>query len=44
MVFGEGPTEAAKYRDEKAGYDAYIIRQWLEPSLVLDASIDMICT
>ena len=44
MVLGEGPTEAARYRDEKAGYDAYIIRQWLEPSLVLDASIDMICT
>jgi len=44
MVLGEGPTEAARYRDEKAGYDAYIIRQWLEPSLVLDEAIDMICT
>ena len=44
MVLGEGPTEAAKYQNEKAGYDAYIIRQWLEPSLVLDAAIDMICT
>jgi len=44
MVLGEGPTEAAKYRNEKAGYDAYIIRQFLEPSLVLDDAIDMICT
>ena len=44
MILGDGPTEAAKYRDEKAGYDAYIIRQWLEPMLVLDDAIDMICT
>jgi len=44
MVLGEGPTEAAKYRDEKAGYDAYIIRQYLEPKLVLDDAIDKICT
>ena len=36
---GEGPTEAARYRDEKAGYDAYIIRQWLEPKLVLGDAI-----
>lgn len=39
LVLGEGPTEAAKYRDEKAGYDAYIIRQYLEPKLVLDDAI-----
>jgi hypothetical protein len=26
VVFGEGPVEAARYRDEKAGYDAYVIR------------------
>ena len=44
MVLGEGPTEAARYRDEKAGYDAYIIRQWLEPQVVLDEALDMICT
>jgi len=44
IVLGEGPTEAAKYRDEKAGYDAYIIRQYLEPKLVLDDAIDKICT
>jgi hypothetical protein len=35
LVLGEGPTEAARYRDEKAGYDAYVIRQWLQPRLVL---------
>ncbi|MBC8497736.1 hypothetical protein ISS40_01150 [Candidatus Bathyarchaeota archaeon] len=44
LVLGQGPTEAARYRDEKAGYDAYIIRQYLEPKLVLDDGIDKICT
>jgi hypothetical protein len=39
LVLGEGPTEAARYRDEKAGYDAYIIRQWLQPKLVLAGAI-----
>jgi len=39
LVLGEGPTEEARYRDEKAGYDAYIIRQWLEPKLVLSDAI-----
>ena len=44
LVLGQGPTEAAKYRNEVAGYDAYIIRQWLEPKIVLDDAIDKICT
>jgi len=44
LVLGMGPTEAAKYRNEKAGYDAYIIRQWLEPQIVIDNAIDKICT
>ena len=44
IVLGEGPTEAVRYRNEKAGYDAYIIRQYLEPKLVLDDAIDKICT
>ncbi len=39
LVIGEGPTEAARYRDEKAGYDAYIIRQWLEPKLVIGDAV-----
>jgi hypothetical protein len=39
LVLGEGPTEAARYRDEKAGYDAYSIRQWLQPQLVLSDAI-----
>jgi len=39
LVLGDGPTEAARYRDEKAGYDAYIIRQWLQPQLVLAGAI-----
>ena len=35
---------AAQYRNEPAGYDAYIIRDWLEPKVVLDDALDMICT
>ena len=31
VILGNGPTEAAAYRNEIAGYDAYILRQWLEP-------------
>jgi hypothetical protein len=38
-VLGNGPTEAAKYRNEPAGYDAFIIRQWLEPQLVVADAI-----
>jgi hypothetical protein len=38
-VLGEGPTEAAKYRSETAGYDAYIIRQWVEPKIVNNDAI-----
>jgi hypothetical protein len=39
LVLGEGPTEAVRYRDEKAGYDAYIIRQWLQPKLVIGDAV-----
>jgi hypothetical protein len=39
IVLGEGPTEAARYRDEKAGFDAYIIRQWMEPKLVITDAV-----
>lgn len=39
VVFGEGPTEAARYRNETAGYFAYIIRQWLEPLIVQEGAI-----
>jgi len=44
IVLGQGPVEAAQYRDEKAGYDAYVIRQYMEPQLVIDDAIDKICT
>lgn len=44
IVLGLGPVEAAQYRDEKAGYDAYVIRQYMEPQLVIDDAIDKICT
>ena len=39
MVLGLGPTEAARYRDEKAGYYAYIIRQWLQPKVVISNAL-----
>ena len=38
IVLGEGPTESGKYRNEPAGYDAFMIRQWLQPKLVLTAA------
>jgi len=44
LVLGQGPTVAARYRDEPKGYFAYIIRQWLEPLVILDEALDMICT
>lgn len=31
IILGNGPTEAAAYRNEIAGYDAYLLRQWLQP-------------
>ena len=31
MLFGEGPTVAEQYRNAAVGYNAWIIRQWLEP-------------
>jgi hypothetical protein len=34
-----GRVTLLEYRDEKAGYYAYIIRQWLEPKLVLGDAI-----
>jgi len=39
IAFGEGPTEAARYRNEPKGYDAYIIRQWLQPKLTVSNAI-----
>ncbi len=39
LVLGEGPTESAKYRHEPAGYSAFIIRQWLQPKLVLEGAV-----
>ena len=44
IVLGERPVEAARYRNEKAGYEAYVIRQYLEPQLVQNNAIDKICT
>jgi len=44
IVLGQGPVEAAQYRDEKAGYDAYVMRQYMESQLGIDDAIDKICT
>jgi len=34
VVHADGPTESAHYRNEAAGYDAYIIRHWCRPEIV----------
>jgi hypothetical protein len=39
MVFGEGLTMAAQYRDEAKGFDGYIIRKWQEPKVVIRDAI-----
>jgi hypothetical protein len=44
LVFGEGPTMAAQYRDEAKGFDGYIIRKWQEPKVVIQDAITKICT
>lgn len=44
IVLGQGPTMAAEYRNELAGYDGYIIRQWMQPKVVIDDAMDQICT
>ncbi len=41
-VLGVGPTEASSYRNELAGYDAYIIRQYLQPQLVVGDAIRLL--
>ncbi len=43
IVFGEGPTMAAQYRDEAKGFDGYIIRKWQEPKVVIHDAITIIC-
>ncbi len=44
LVLGQGPTEAARYANQPVGYEAYVIRQWLQPKVALDDALDMICT
>lgn len=38
-VLGKGPTEMRPYRNEKAGYDAFILRDWLEPKIVQNTAM-----
>jgi len=35
LVLGSGPTSAVKYRDEDKDADIYMVRQWLEPQVVI---------
>lgn len=39
VVLGKGPTELAEYRNEAAGYDAFVLRDWLEPKIVQQGAI-----
>ena len=39
LMLGEGPTESARYRNEPQGYDAFIIRSWIQPLLVQSGAI-----
>lgn len=44
LILGQGPTMAEQYRDAKRGCDGYLIRQWLEPKVVIDEALSKICT
>jgi hypothetical protein len=39
IALGVGPTEAAQYRNEAQAYTAYIIRQYLEPQIVVKQAV-----
>lgn len=39
VVLGEGPTAAEKARNAAAGFDYYVVRQWLEPKIVQEEAI-----
>ena len=39
LMMGEGPVESARYRNEPTGYDAFIIRAWIQPLLVQSGAI-----
>jgi hypothetical protein len=44
IVLGTGPTYATSYRDESKDADVYKIRQFLQPKVVIDDALNMICT
>lgn len=39
MMFGDGPVESARFRNELAGYDAFIVRHWMQPQVVISQGI-----
>ena len=38
-VLGKGPTEMADFRNELAGYDAFMLRDWMEPKIVQNTAM-----
>ena len=44
IVLGSGPIYATSYRDEAKDVDAYKIRQFLQPKVVLQNALTMMCT
>ena len=44
IVLGTGPTYATSYRDESKDVDAYKIRQFLQPKVVIQNALTMMCT
>lgn len=42
IVLGSGPTSAVKYRDEDKDADIYMVRQWLEPKIVIADAVRML--
>ncbi len=42
VMLGDGPVEAERYRHAPAGFTGYIVRQWIQPKMVLaDAGIEI---
>lgn len=33
ILHADGPTESARFSNELAGYDAYVVRHWLQPQI-----------
>lgn len=38
VMLGDGPTEAERYRHATAGFTGFVVRQWLQPKIVLSTA------